>query len=80
MPFAIALVSGAQSTVAAALSQAMSPVANAMVARVQRFSAVDIWPRSKRRWRVVTVMVRSRVSSTSQTASIDRPMASATQG
>ena len=43
LPFPTALVSGAQSTVAAPLSQAIKPVPNAMTPSVHRLSERDIW-------------------------------------
>src|SRR4029077_16113772 len=53
-PAPIAEPSGPQSTVAAALSHAMSPSAKAKHPKVQRFSDGDIWEMSNRRWRVDT--------------------------
>src|SRR6266568_7358550 len=79
-PAEIAVPSGPQSTVAAALSQAISPVTKARKPSVQRFSDVLICARSKRRGRADTGILPSRVSSTSQTTSITSPIDSATHG
>src|SRR5439155_1757782 len=65
---------------AAPFSHAMSPVMKAATASVHRFSDRDICCRSKRRWRAVTGTAPSRVSRTIQTASITRPIPSATHG
>ena len=80
LPAPIAVPSGVQSTVAAPFSHAMSPVMKAATASVHRFSDRDICCRSKRRWRAVTGTAPSRVSRTIQTASITRPIPSATHG
>src|ERR1700687_1667646 len=80
LPAPIAEPSGPQTTVAAPLSHSMSPSANAMHARVQRFSDGDICPMSKRRCRGVTGKRRRLATGTSQTARITTPMAGAIPG
>ena len=71
---------GPQSTVAAALSQAMRPAPNAISASVQRFSDWDIWFRSRRRWRGATGVFAIHPSRRNQATNITRPIASATLG
>src|ERR1700674_5974656 len=80
LPELTSWVIGAQSTVVAALSQAISPAPKATSASVQRFSDADIWAMSRRRWRGVTGMRASRVRITSQIANITIPIESATHG
>src|SRR5690348_18297517 len=79
-PAPIAFPSGPQSTVAAAFSHAIRPVANAAHASVQRFSDVDIWPMSKRRCRVETLKRPRLAMRPSQTTSITAPMVNAIVG
>src|SRR5207244_6236043 len=66
LPAPIALPRGPQSTVAAAFSHAMRPVMNAAQTSVQRFSCAVIWPRSKRRCRVETLILPNLVNRTIQ--------------
>ena len=53
---------------------------NAAQTSVQRFSCAVIWPRSKRRCRVETLILPNLVNRTIQTTSITSPIASATHG
>src|ERR1700716_834897 len=71
---------GPQSTVAAAVSQAISPVAKAAQARVQRFSEGDICVISKRRCRGET-RIRPRLAMRpSHTTSMTTPIPRAIEG